>query len=145
MLCPSQVVRLRDLFRSQRGQRTLIISSHILSELEATCDHMILMENGRCIRQGSMSEITGRGTLIRVHVGSPPPLDLLTAALPDLRIRLASFDPQEGGELLIQADTETSTGALNARVLPALLQAGVVILEVHQGNSLEDTFSRLQG
>ena len=139
-LDPSQVIRLRDLFRSQRGQRTLIISSHILAELEATCDHVILMENGRCIRQGAMSEITSQGALIRVHVGSPPPLDLLTAAFPDLRIRLVSSDPQGGGELLVQADTETSTGALNARVLPVLLEAGVIILEVHQGNSLEAAF-----
>ena len=139
-LDPSQVVRLRDLFRSQRGQRTLIISSHILSELEATCDHVILMENGRCIRQGPMSEITGQGALIRVHVGSPPPLETIAAALPDLRIRLSSVDAHGGGELVIQAGIESSTGALNARVLPVLLEAGVIILEVHQGNSLEAAF-----
>lgn len=143
-LDPDQVVRLRDLFRSQRRQRTLIISSHILSELEATCDHVIFMENGRCTHQGPIDEMTGRGVLIRVQVGSHPPLEQLATALPDLRIRLASFDPQGGGELLIQADSQTSTGALNARVLPVLLEAGVVILEVHQGNSLEATFSRLR-
>ena len=80
--------------------------------------------------------MTGRGVLIRVQVGSHPPLEQLATALPDLRIRLASSIPK-GGELLIQADSQTS-GALNARVLPVLLEAGGH-LEVHQGNSLEAT------
>ncbi|MEC7947343.1 MAG: ABC transporter ATP-binding protein [Myxococcota bacterium] len=136
-LDPSQVVRLRDVFRSQRGKRTLIISSHILSELEATCDHVILVEDGRCVRQGPMSEITGRGALLRVTVGSTPPVDAISDALPGLRIRLAPSTDPSGGELLIESGRGTSTGELNARVLPVLLEAGVVILEVHQGHSLE--------
>ena len=133
-LDPSQVVRLRDLFRSQRGKRTLVISSHILAELEATCDHVILMERGQCIRQGPMSEVTGRGTLVRITVSGAVPMEALQTALPDLALQL------DGTELEIRAASGTSTGALNARVLPVLLQAGVTILEVHQGTSLEAAF-----
>ena len=134
-LDPTQVVRLRELFRSQRGRRTLLISSHILSELEAACDHVILMEKGRCIRQGPMSEITGRGTLVRVHTNGAVPLAEIQAALPDLTVY------QEGPEeLVIRAKVSIPTGALNARVLPVLLSAGVSIVEVHQGTSLEAVF-----
>ncbi|MFT5684271.1 MAG: ABC-2 type transport system ATP-binding protein [Myxococcota bacterium] len=133
-LDPAQVVRLRELFRAQRGKRTLLISSHILAELEATCDHVILMERGRCIRQGPMSEVTGRGTLIRVHTAGAVPLAEIQAALPELTIG------QEGDELVIRAEGAVSAGALNARVLPVLLSAQVAILEVHQGTSLEAAF-----
>ncbi len=133
-LDPAQVVWLRELFRAQRGRRTLVISSHILAELEATCDHVILMEQGRCIRQGPMSAVTGRGTLVRVTTAGAVPLDALRAALPDLTLSA------ESDELVIRAPTGISAGALNARVLPVLLGAGVVILEVHQGTSLEAAF-----
>lgn len=133
-LDPSQVVRLRELFRDQRGRRTLLISSHILAELEATCDHVILMERGRCIRQGPMSAITGRGTLIRIHTAGPVPLARIAAALPGLTIEHAS------DELIIQAPGAVDAGAINARVLPVLLAEQVAILEVHQGTSLEAAF-----
>lgn len=133
-LDPAQVVRLRDLFRAQRGKRTLIISSHILAELEATCDHVVLMEKGRCIRQGPMSAVTGRSTLLRVNTAGPVPLAQISAALPGLSIEHAS------DELIIRAADTTDAGALNARVLPVLLAAQVTILEVHQGTSLEAAF-----
>ncbi len=133
-LDPAQVVRLRELFRAQRGKRTLLISSHILAELEATCDHVILMEQGRCIRQGPMSAVTGRGTLIRIHTAGPVPLARISAALPDLTI------DHDSDELIIQAPGAVDAGALNARVLPVLLAEQVAILEVHQGTSLEAAF-----
>ena len=77
------------------------------------------------------------GALLRVTVGSTPPVDAISDALPGLRIRLAPSTDPSGGELLIESGRGTSTGELNARVLPVLLEAGVVILEVHQGHSLE--------
>ena len=61
-------------------------------------------------------------------------MEALQAALPDLALQL------DGTELEIRAASGTSTGALNARVLPVLLQAGVTILAVHQGTSLEAAF-----
>ena len=139
-LDPAQVVRLRDLFRAQKGQRTLVISSHILAELEATCDHVVLMERGRCIRQGPLSEITAQRALVRVSLAALPPtdaaLDALRAQLPDLEIRTAPAVQ----ELIFTARGELDAAGINRLALPALLGAGLDVLDVRRGQSLEAAF-----
>ncbi|MEL6343587.1 MAG: ATP-binding cassette domain-containing protein [Myxococcota bacterium] len=133
-LDPSQVVRLRDLFRAQQGKRTLVISSHILSELEAACDHVILMESGRCVRQGAMSEVTARRALVRITVGGQVPMAALQAALPDAQITL------RGDELSILGHRDADAATINRLALPALFAAQVDVFEVRRGQSLEAAF-----
>jgi ABC-type multidrug transport system ATPase subunit len=130
-LDPSQVVRLRDLFVSQRGKRTLIISSHILSELEAACDYVVLMESGRNLRSGRMSDVTERRALVRIRIAGDPPMEALSEALPEARLRV------QGDELVITAQSGQTLAEINRSVLPLLLSAGVDVLEVQQGQSLE--------
>ncbi|MFT4976213.1 MAG: ABC-2 type transport system ATP-binding protein [Myxococcota bacterium] len=133
-LDPSQVVRLRELFKAQQGQRTLVISSHILAELEAACDHVVLMEQGRCVRAGRMSEVTARRALVRIRFQGTPPLDRLRTLLPDAAIHI------NGDELIITARDATSSAAINRLALPVLLDADIDIYEVHRGQSLEAAF-----
>ncbi len=131
-LDPAQVVRLRELFLSQRGKKTLIISSHILSELEATCDHVVMLEAGRCTRQGAMRDITARATLVRVQIQGSAPLAALQTALPAAQIR------QDDDQIVIVAPAGVSVAAVNAAVLPVLLAGGVPVLQIQRGTSLED-------
>ena len=46
-LDPEQVAEMRELIRGLKGERTVILSSHILSEIEATCDRVIIIRRGR--------------------------------------------------------------------------------------------------
>ena len=133
-LDPSQVVRLRELFQAQRGKRTLMISSHILSELEAACDHVVLMELGRCVRAGPMSEVTARRALVRVRFQGELPLERLRSRLPGARLRV------QGEELVITAQDATSSAAINRLALPVLFDANVDVFEVIRGQSLEAAF-----
>jgi len=48
-LDPEQVAELRSLIRELRGERTVILSSHVLSEIEATCDRVIIINRGRVL------------------------------------------------------------------------------------------------
>lgn len=48
-LDPEQVADVRDLIRNLRGERTVILSTHILSEVEATCDRVIIIHRGRVL------------------------------------------------------------------------------------------------
>ena len=70
-LDPELVIRMREVFAAQRGKRTLVISSHNLRELEAVCDHVIFIQKGRCVRVGSIDEVTQRGLLMRYLVEKP--------------------------------------------------------------------------
>ena len=54
---PNQMFFLRDLIKQQSGKRTVLISSHILSEIEATCDNTILIHQGKVTLEGSIQSI----------------------------------------------------------------------------------------
>ena len=53
-LDPKQVTEARQLIRNMRGQKTLVYSSHILSEVAATCDRIIIIDKGKIVAQESL-------------------------------------------------------------------------------------------
>ena len=52
-LDPHQIIIVRDLIASLRGRMTVIISSHILPEIEMTCDRVLIINQGRVVAQGT--------------------------------------------------------------------------------------------
>lgn len=48
-LDPEQIIEVRELIKSLKGEHTVIISSHILSEISATCDEVLVIANGRMV------------------------------------------------------------------------------------------------
>ena len=70
-LDPNQIVHIRELIRSLAGRHTIILSSHILSEVQNTCDHIIIIHQGKIVQQGSYAELIEQlhaGKVIRVRV-----------------------------------------------------------------------------
>lgn len=67
-LDPRLVVEMRELILAERGSRTVVVSSHVLSDLEAVCDELRFMEHGRCVRSGATHQVLRRDRLIRVRV-----------------------------------------------------------------------------
>ncbi len=59
-LDPGQIVHIRDLIRSLAGQHTIILSSHILSEVQNTCDHLVIINQGRVVQQGTYDELVNQ-------------------------------------------------------------------------------------
>lgn len=57
-LDPNQIIQIRELIRSLAGQHTIILSSHILSEVQNTCDHIIIVHNGTIVQQGTYEELS---------------------------------------------------------------------------------------
>lgn len=135
-LDPHLVVRMRDFFREQRGRCTLLISSHVLHELEAICDHVIFMEQGRAVRQGPLDEITGRGQVVRVRLEGPAEAAraALAERLPELHLAA------QGQELVVQAPAGWTVPELNRQLLTALFELGQPVLSVARGRSLEETW-----
>jgi ABC-2 type transport system ATP-binding protein len=133
-LDPHLVIEMRELLRRQAGARTLVVSSHVLSDLEATCDHLVFLEAGRCLREASLEELAGR--VLRVCLAAEP-----TGTLPDLG------RPAErvGDELRLPLGAEESVEEVNRVLLPRLLEAGVPVREVRVGVPLEDAYLALRG
>ena len=75
-LDPQQVAEIRDLILSLKGERTVVLSSHILTEVQAVCEKVIVMNSGKIMTvetiSGLQSQITGSGVL-RVRIKNPKP------------------------------------------------------------------------
>ncbi len=63
-LDPVQIVEMRDVIRSLKSESTVLVSSHILSEISQTCDRLLVLNQGRLVAQGTEHELAGR-----FHIG----------------------------------------------------------------------------
>lgn len=59
-LDPKQIHETRDLIRSLAGAHTIILSTHILPEVEQTCDHVVIITKGRVVAKDSVENLTSR-------------------------------------------------------------------------------------
>lgn len=70
-LDPGQIVQIRELIRSLGGKHTILLSSHILSEVQNTCDRIVIINKGRIVTQGTYEELTrdlSQGKVFRLRV-----------------------------------------------------------------------------
>ena len=129
-LDPAGIRWMRDLLRgyADRGG-TVLLSSHLLHEIEVIADDIVMIGNGRIVSQGSKAELlTGTGTVVRT-----PDLTTLRAALDAAGLDTATSDH---GALRIDADT--------ARVGRVALKAGVALTELRPADGgLEEMFLQL--
>ncbi|HEX2570420.1 MAG TPA: ABC transporter ATP-binding protein [Polyangia bacterium] len=141
-LDPRHAHELRELLARHRGQRTLIISSHNLVELEQLCDHVAFIDQGAYVGGGAVEAITGRGEVIEVVLGEgAAPLAALRAAFGEAEVTWAEetrtvrvrFVPGPGR----QAEDVMS------EVLRVLLGEGARISAARRGTSLEKRFLEL--
>ncbi len=134
-LDPHLVASVRDVLRVQRARgASLVVSSHVLSDLEAICDHVVFIEAGRCIKSGPLSSVTGRAQRVRLTLAAPIDLLALQAALPELVLR------GDDHVLEFAVPTDCDVATINRRVLQAVLDAGASVLELRLGQSLEEAY-----
>jgi len=75
-LDPAQIVEIRELIKSLRGERTILLSTHILPEVTQTCDGVVIINEGRLMACASLASLTssvahGDGVFIRLRRGAP--------------------------------------------------------------------------
>jgi ABC-2 type transport system ATP-binding protein len=139
-LDPGQVVEIRDLVRGLRGRRTVLFSSHILSEVEALCERVIVLARGRVVGEGSPGALAATlGARQRAVVRLAAPPDAARAMLAGLP-GVARVEPHEDG-FAVEA---TGEGDLARRIGEEALRAGWVVLELRcDALELEDVFLEL--
>ena len=133
-LDPELVVRMREVFESHRGKRTLMVSSHNLLELEALCDHVVFIEHGRCTRTGSMAEVTEQGLMMRYTTQKVVDLAQLEATQTGLEMSW------KGRTLLVRGSSAWTAVNINSTVVPYLFHMQAGLLEIRKGQSLEDAY-----
>jgi ABC-2 type transport system ATP-binding protein len=61
-LDPAQIIEIRQLIRSLKGERTIMLSTHILAEVTQTCDGVVIISDGQLKASGSLEELTSSMT-----------------------------------------------------------------------------------
>jgi ABC-2 type transport system ATP-binding protein len=150
-LDPNQIVQIRELIRSLAGEHTIILSSHILSEVQNTCEKIIIIHKGRIVQQGKYEDLVRNmetGKIYRLRVGRDA--DRLASELSSVTGIAASHAVvgavnQDGQEIefgLAKATDDTVLDEVARRVV----NGGYGMRELTLKNrSLEDVFFQLTG
>jgi len=119
-LDPEGIRWMRDLLKMLASQgRTILVSSHLLSEMELLADDVVIIAAGKLVRQGTVTEVLdsmANSTRVRVRT---PDAEKLTAALDGQ----ATVEPGEDGALLVSGVDAPTVGA-------SALRAGVELHEL---------------
>lgn len=135
-LDPPQIREMRDvMIRYAANGRTVIVSSHLLSEVEQTCTHLVVMDRGRLVQAGPVAEITGSGDTVLVTAAGqvPEPVVDKIAVLPGIG---SAIRTDEG--LLVRLD-----GASTNTLVTELVRMDVELTGVGPHRRLEDAFLTL--
>ncbi|MFE0643033.1 alpha/beta fold hydrolase [Streptomyces sp. NPDC058877] len=137
-LDPPQIREMREvMIRYAAGGRTVIVSSHLLAEVEQSCTHLVVMDRGQLVQAGPVAEITGSGSALLVTLGEPVPDALVekVGALPGV----GSVARADGG-LLVRLDGSDATALIGE-----LVRLDVPLTGVGPHRRLEDAFLTLIG
>jgi ABC-2 type transport system ATP-binding protein len=112
-LDPEGIAWLRSFLRGFAAQgRTVLVSSHLLAEIEQTADHLVVVTRGRCVYQGGLAQLRGsRRARVLVRCASPVRLAEALArngiveidTLPDGTLGIAGTDPVRVGDVALEA------------------------------------------
>jgi ABC-2 type transport system ATP-binding protein len=140
-LDPAGIVEMRSLIRSLADEgMTIFVSSHLLSEIEHICDHVVMIRSGRSVFQGSVGELYGtRTSELVIRPEDEGQLGKLAQLLADrgLTTRIEALS----GAVVV-SDAVTLAGALNR----SAFEAGIVIAHLaERERSLEEAYFALTG
>ncbi|MFE5185373.1 alpha/beta fold hydrolase [Streptomyces sp. NPDC056628] len=138
-LDPPQIREMREvMIRYAAAGRTVIVSSHLLAEVEQSCTHLVVMDRGRLVQAGPVAEIVGSGDTLLVGTATAvdTPAAEKVAALPGV----VSAVPTDEG-LLVRLDADGSAEHLVAE----LVRLEVPVRSVGPHRRLEDAFLTLIG
>ena len=136
-LDPAGIKEVRELLRRLGGEgKTVFISSHILSEVRQTCDHVAILARGRCVAEGAVADVLSSG-----HAAG------ITARVENLPAALTTL---EGAGIEARVEDDALKVALppteGARVTKALADAGLYVSELRPDEvDLETVFLELTG
>jgi len=122
-LDPVQIVEMRDMIRGLQGKHTILLSSHILTEISQTCDRILMIDRGQIVASGSEEELVGQ------FASGENLVMLLRGDRGDLEQRLA--DDERVVEFAVQGEVGgvievwlTLDGDVREELVGALVEAG---------------------
>lgn len=144
-LDPAQVIEIRKLIRELGKAHTVILSSHILSEVQAVCSQVLILAKGRLVAVGAPDELGEKlssGSCLKATVlGDGQTVLKAVGSIPG--IRKVELEGESDGQVTFTAESTDDTDR-RAEVSRALSQAGCTVLALSaESKTLEDVFLAL--
>ena len=144
-LDPNQIGAFRNLIAELRGKHTILLSTHILPEIEKTADRVIVIAGGKKVAEGTPEELrhqTRRGAKVRVEAKTEP--ETLKGTLAALA-PVSSVDTHASGNgWAVAIATPKGEDDLRAPIARALADKHIALRELsHEGASLEAYFVQI--
>jgi ABC-2 type transport system ATP-binding protein len=142
-LDPVQIVEMRELIRRLKGSHTILVSSHILSEISQTCDRLLVIQDGELVAQGTEEQLGrsmgGLGTVeVEVRGTGESAAAALRAVAGVSGVRVLR---EENGVAALQLD---APGDLRPQIARAVVSANLDLLRIDRGGGkLESIFLKL--
>lgn len=148
-LDPMQIVEMRNLVHDLKQHHTVLISSHILTEISQTCDRLLVLGKGQLLGAGSEADLIGKESEIReitvtVRLGKEGDALAVTKVLEGVGgVTKVAAPFEQGGGFTFQLSTSSDC---RAEVSRAVVGAGLDLIKLdHAKSELENTFIRLVG
>ena len=144
-LDPKQIIEIRNLIRQMQGERTVLLSTHILPEVSVVCQRVIIINEGRIVAVDTPENLTRRlqrSTQVLLQVEGPP--DQVTGRLREMA-GILRVEMKDGGGVLGRYVVETEKDCdLRRELAHVVCSSGWGLLELRPVDmSLEDVFIRL--
>ena len=148
-LDPVQIVEMRDLVRSLGGEHTVVVSSHILSEISETCDRILVIRDGQIVASGTEAELSERllsgmrvDVSLRLGDLERAGIEAVLGGVDGVQ-EVEEIDPLEPGKGVVSYSVQASKDVRDA-LCRALVQADVGILQLARSkHELESVFLQL--
>ena len=148
-LDPVQIVEMRDLVRSLGGEHTVVVSSHILSEISETCDRILVIRDGEIVASGTEAELSERllsgmrvDVSLRLGDRERAEVEAVLSGVDGVQ-EVEEIDPLEPGKGVASFSVQTSTDVRDA-LCRALVQKDLGILQLSRSeHELESVFLQL--
>lgn len=149
-LDPSQIIEIRKLIKHLAQDRTIILSSHILSEVQAVCDRVVIINRGKLVAQDTINELSGKiSGSSKIILCFKGPSDSVVNTLKNVsgidRVSLTASE-NDIHRLELTAVNGDDGIDIRGRIFYAMANAGWPILEFRSKEpSLEEIFLKLTG
>jgi ABC-2 type transport system ATP-binding protein len=142
-LDPTQIAHIRELIRSLAPEHTIMLSSHILTEVQNTCDQIIIIHQGKIVKQGSYEDLVvqaGSGDIYRLKVSKNT--EQLCSSLSSMSgVAFSNFLQDENS---VEFGLEDGDQGLLDTVAKAAIDGGHGLRELSlKTRSLEDAFFQI--